>query len=67
MVRRAPAYNWAVGWVSASWWQRRAEASYRIGDGALTPWPLPALRKEFNRAKSIDPRFVGWWRENSSC
>ncbi|WP_406191374.1 hypothetical protein OG331_48880 [Streptomyces sp. NBC_01017] len=52
----------------ASWWQRKAEASYRIGDEELTPWrpwSLPALRKEFNRAKSIDPRFAGWWRENS--
>ncbi|MFH8386603.1 helix-turn-helix domain-containing protein [Kitasatospora sp. NPDC018058] len=24
------AYNWAVSWVEASWWQRRAEASYGI-------------------------------------
>lgn len=32
------AYNWAVGWVSASWWQRRAEETYGIGEGELTPW-----------------------------
>ncbi|MGW0630978.1 helix-turn-helix domain-containing protein, partial [Streptomyces sp. NPDC002758] len=24
------AYNWAVGWVTASWWQRRAEESYGV-------------------------------------
>ncbi|MGW1541279.1 helix-turn-helix domain-containing protein [Streptomyces sp. NPDC002309] len=42
------AYNWAVGWVTASWWQRRAEESYGIGEAGLTqwrPWSLPALRK----------------------
>lgn len=62
------AYNWAVGWVSASWWQRRAEQSYGISDADLTewrPWSLPSLRKEFNRVKRTDPRFAGWWEENS--
>ncbi|MGW0633839.1 IS607 family element RNA-guided endonuclease TnpB [Streptomyces sp. NPDC002758] len=62
------AYNWAVGWVSASWWQRRAEESYGIGADQLTqwrPWSLPALRKAFNAAKHTDPRFAGWWEENS--
>lgn len=62
------AYNWAVSWVSASWWQRKAEASYGIGEEELTPWrpwSLPALRKEFNRVKTADPRFAGWWQENS--
>ncbi|MEV0087938.1 IS607 family element RNA-guided endonuclease TnpB [Saccharopolyspora sp. NPDC050642] len=61
------AYNWAVSWVAASWWQRRAEESYGIPEDCLTPWrpwSLPALRKEFNQAKKTDPRFVGWW-ENS--
>ncbi|KAF5990807.1 IS607 family element RNA-guided endonuclease TnpB [Streptomyces sp. WAC00263] len=62
------AYNWAVGWVTASWWQRKAEESYGIDEPELTqwrPWSLPALRKEFNRAKVTDPRFAGWWEENS--
>lgn len=61
-------YNWAVSWVTASWWQRRAEASYGIGEEGLTPWrpwSLPALRKEFNRIKTTDPRFAEWWEENS--
>jgi putative transposase len=62
------AYNWAVGWVSASWWQRRAEETYGIGEAGLTkwrPWSLPALRKAFNEAKHTDPRFAAWWQENS--
>jgi len=62
------AYNWAVAWVSASWWQRKAEASYGIPEEQLTewrPWSLPSLRKEFNQAKQTDPRFCGWWEDNS--
>ncbi|MER5472566.1 IS607 family element RNA-guided endonuclease TnpB [Streptomyces sp. NPDC002685] len=62
------AYNWAVGWVSASWWQRRAEESYGVPADELTewrPWSLPALRKAFNEAKKTDPRFARWWEENS--
>ncbi|MFF8535466.1 IS607 family element RNA-guided endonuclease TnpB [Streptomyces sp. SAS_267] len=62
------AYNWAVGWVSASWWQRRAEETYGIPESELTdwrPWSLPALRKAFNAAKHTDPRFAGWWEDNS--
>ncbi|NML50013.1 IS200/IS605 family element transposase accessory protein TnpB [Streptomyces sp. R302] len=62
------AYNWAVGWVTASWWQRRAEESYGISEAKLTqwrPWSLPALRKAFNEAKKTDPRFAAWWEENS--
>ncbi len=62
------AYNWAVGWVMASWWQRKAEASYGIAEEELTPWrpwSLPVLRKVFNEVKKIDPRFAGWWEENS--
>ncbi|MGH3802396.1 MAG: helix-turn-helix domain-containing protein, partial [Pseudonocardiaceae bacterium] len=62
------AYNWAVGWVGASWWQRKAEESYGVGEESLTewrPWSLPSLRKEFNQAKQVDPRFSGWWAENS--
>ncbi|MGX1549102.1 IS607 family element RNA-guided endonuclease TnpB [Streptomyces adustus] len=62
------AYNWAVGWVTASWWQRRAEETYGIGEAGLTPWrpwSLPALRKAFNAAKRTDSRFAAWWEENS--
>ncbi|MFI1731736.1 IS607 family element RNA-guided endonuclease TnpB [Streptomyces acidicola] len=62
------AYNWAVSWVTDSWWQRKAEATYGIGEEGLTqwrPWSLPALRKEFNRVKTTDPRFADWWQENS--
>ncbi|MEV7027827.1 IS607 family element RNA-guided endonuclease TnpB, partial [Kitasatospora sp. NPDC093558] len=62
------AYNWAVSWVAASWWQRRAEASYGVAEADLTPWrpwSLPVLRKVFNEVKKSDPRFAGWWEENS--
>ncbi|MFE9653150.1 IS607 family element RNA-guided endonuclease TnpB [Micromonospora sp. NPDC006431] len=62
------AYNWAVSWVMASWWQRKAEASYGIVEEELTPWrpwSLLALRKVFNEVKKADPRFAGWWQENS--
>ncbi|MFE4582839.1 IS607 family element RNA-guided endonuclease TnpB, partial [Streptomyces chartreusis] len=62
------AYNWAVGWVTASWWQRRAEESYGICEESLTgwrPWSLPSLRKAFNAVKHVDPRFAAWWEENS--
>ncbi|MER5912787.1 IS607 family element RNA-guided endonuclease TnpB [Streptomyces sp. NPDC001982] len=62
------AYNWAVSWVTAAWWQRKAEESYGIPEAELTPWrawSLPALRKVFNEAKKTDPRFADWWEENS--
>ncbi|MFF1373315.1 IS607 family element RNA-guided endonuclease TnpB [Streptomyces virginiae] len=61
------AYNWAVGWVEASWWQRKAEESYGIPEDRLTgwrPWSLPSLRKAFNEAKKVN-HFSGWWEENS--
>ncbi|WP_330349938.1 IS607 family element RNA-guided endonuclease TnpB [Streptomyces sp. NBC_00582] len=57
-----------MSWVTASWWQRKAETSYGIGEEQLTPWrswSLPALRKEFNQIKTTDPRFADWWQENS--
>ncbi|WP_329542158.1 IS607 family element RNA-guided endonuclease TnpB [Streptomyces sp. NBC_01358] len=62
------AYNWAVAHVTVVWWQRKAEQSYGIPEGELTPWrswSLPSLRKAFNEAKRSDPRFAGWWEENS--
>jgi putative transposase len=62
------AFNWAVSWVTASWWQRKAEESCGVGADDVTPWrswSLPVLRKAFNEAKTSDPRFASWWRENS--
>ncbi|MEU5941980.1 IS607 family element RNA-guided endonuclease TnpB [Micromonospora sp. NPDC047548] len=62
------AYNWAACWVMASWWQRKAEESYGTPEEELTPWrpwSLPELRKVFNEVKKTDPRFAGWWEENS--
>ncbi|MFF5004872.1 IS607 family element RNA-guided endonuclease TnpB [Streptomyces phaeochromogenes] len=62
------AYNWAVGWVEASWWQRKAEETYGVSEAELTewrPWSLPSLRKAFNAAKHTDARFAAWWEENS--
>jgi putative transposase len=62
------AYNWAVAWVTASWWQRKAEESYGVPEEQLTgwrPWSLPALRKAFNAVKRTDPRFADWWEDNS--
>ncbi|MFE4679924.1 IS607 family element RNA-guided endonuclease TnpB [Streptomyces sp. NPDC056721] len=62
------AYNWAVAWIEASWWQRKAESTYGIAQEQLTewrPWSLPALRKAFNAVKHTDPRFANWWAENS--
>ena len=58
------ACNWAVSWVTASWWQRKAEETYRVGADDVTPWrswSLPVLRKAFNAAKTTDPRFASWW------
>ncbi|MGW0631525.1 IS607 family element RNA-guided endonuclease TnpB [Streptomyces sp. NPDC002758] len=62
------AYNWAVNWVTASWWQRKAEETYGVPETMLTqwrPWSLPALRKAFNAIKTTDARFANWWEENS--
>ncbi|MFI1421195.1 IS607 family element RNA-guided endonuclease TnpB [Streptomyces sp. NPDC020731] len=62
------AYNWAVAYITAAWWQRRAEQSYGITEDELTPWrswSLPSLRKAFNEGKRTSPRFAGWWEENS--
>ncbi|GAA2728114.1 IS607 family element RNA-guided endonuclease TnpB [Actinocorallia aurantiaca] len=62
------AYNWAIGWVTASWRQRCAEQTYGLSGEELTPWrpwSLPELRKAFNEAKKSDPRFSAWWQENS--
>ncbi|GAA3238365.1 hypothetical protein GCM10020216_062280 [Nonomuraea helvata] len=62
------AFNWAVSWVSAAWWQRQAEQTYGVPPAELTPWrpwSLPALRKAFNKVKHTDPRFASWWRDNS--
>jgi putative transposase len=62
------AYNWAVAYVTAVWWQRKAEQTYGICEDELTEWrswSLPSLRKAFNEDKRTSPRFAGWWEENS--
>ncbi|MCX4785859.1 IS607 family element RNA-guided endonuclease TnpB [Streptomyces sp. NBC_01221] len=62
------AYNWAVTYITAAWWQRKAEQSYNIPEDELTPWrswSLPSLRKAFNEDKRTNPRFAHWWEENS--
>ncbi|WTG13860.1 helix-turn-helix domain-containing protein [Streptomyces sp. NBC_01589] len=62
------AYNWAVAYVTAVWWQRKAEQSYGICEDELTQWrswSLPSLRKAFNKDKRTNPRFADWWEENS--
>jgi putative transposase len=62
------AYNWAVARVSGNWRQRAAEETYGLAGEELTPWQgwsLPALRKSFNAVKVHDPRFAGWWDQNS--
>ncbi|WP_251072885.1 IS607 family element RNA-guided endonuclease TnpB [Streptomyces sp. ISL-43] len=62
------SYNWAVAYITAVWWQRKAEQSYGIPEGELTPWrswSLSSLRKAFNEDKRINPRFADWWEENS--
>lgn len=62
------AYNWAVAYITAAWWQRRAEQSYGIAEDQLTKWrswSLPSLRNAFNEDKRTNPRFVDWWDENS--
>ncbi|MET8331667.1 IS607 family element RNA-guided endonuclease TnpB [Streptomyces sp. NPDC005181] len=62
------AYNWAVAYVTAVWWQRKSEQSYGIPEDELTQWrswSLPSLRKAFNEDKRTNSRFAGWWEENS--
>ncbi|QOC91252.1 IS607 family element RNA-guided endonuclease TnpB [Micromonospora craniellae] len=59
------AYNWALARVKAVMDQRAAERSYGIGEADLTPvlvWSLPALRKEWNTAKS---EVAPWWSQCS--
>jgi len=50
------AFNWGLALVKA-----RLEARRR-GDDVDVPWTLPALRREWNRAKET---VAPWWRENS--
>ncbi|MFZ3493708.1 IS607 family element RNA-guided endonuclease TnpB [Streptomyces sp. 5.8] len=62
------AYNWAVAYITAVWWQRKAEQSYGIPEDQLTEWrswSLPSLRKAFNGDKRTNARFTCWWGENS--
>jgi putative transposase len=50
------AYNWGLGLVEARLQQRRA------GEDVEVSWTLPALRREWNRAKG---QVAPWWGENS--
>ena len=50
------AYNWGLELVTTRLDQRGA------GQDVQVPWTLPALRREWNRAKhDVAP----WWAENS--
>jgi putative transposase len=50
------AYNWGLELVTARLDQRKA------GEDVEVPWTLPALRREWNRAKH---EAAPWWAENS--
>jgi putative transposase len=50
------AYNWGRSLVQARLQQRRA------GEAVDVPWTLPALRREWNRARH---EVAPWWRENA--
>jgi putative transposase len=50
------AFNWGLGLVKA-----RLDAKTR-GEDVGVPYALPALRREWNRAKAT---VAPWWRENS--
>jgi putative transposase len=50
------AYNWGLQLVQQRLEQRRA------GEDVDVPWTLPALRREWNRAKH---QVAPWWAENS--
>ena len=58
------AFNWGLDRVRAGLAQREAERSYGVAEELLTPvpWSLYALRREWNRAKSV---VAPWWRANS--
>jgi putative transposase len=59
------AFNWGLALVMAVMDQRKAEASYGIGEGELTQslsWSAYGLRKLWNRAKDT---VAPWWAENS--
>ncbi|MFN3486835.1 MAG: helix-turn-helix domain-containing protein, partial [Planctomycetota bacterium] len=50
------AFNWGLALV-----KERLEAR-KQGEDVEVPWTLPALRREWNRAKET---VAPWWRENS--
>src|SRR5919197_1016101 len=50
------AHNWALDLVKQRLDQRAAGMDVEV------PWTLPALRREWNRAKHV---VAPWWRENS--
>jgi len=65
------AYNTMLAAVKANLDQRRAERSYGINEGQLTPamgWSFQSLRNDFNRRKhrvAIGGDGVTWWPQNS--
>jgi len=50
------AYNWGLALVKQRLDQRKTD------QGVVVPWTLPALRREWNRAKA---EVAPWWAENS--
>jgi putative transposase len=50
------AYNWGLDFVEQRLDERRLDPSVQV------PWTLPALRREWNRAKY---QVAPWWAENS--
>ena len=65
------AYNTMLAAVKANLDQRRAERSYGIDEGHLTPamgWAFQSLRNDFNRRKhrvAIRGDGTPWWPQNS--
>ncbi|SQD98847.1 hypothetical protein FMEAI12_4930025 [Parafrankia sp. Ea1.12] len=57
-------FNWGLARVKAALSQREAEQTYGLTGDMLTPvpWTLPALRLEWNKAKSS---VAPWWAECS--
>jgi len=52
------AYNWGLTLVKTRLHQHQTDP------GVQVPWTLPALQREWNRAKH---QAFPWWPENSKC
>lgn len=67
-------YNWGLALVKARLGETERRREQALGEGAsvreadaiartvVVPWNLPALRREWNRAK---PEVAPWWAQNS--